>query len=290
MIRKQLLFTALSVFALVNSTRAQQGMITFHISPDGNDLNAGTPSAPFQSLEKAKRAVRLQRIKTPGSPVVVYLHGGNYHLESPVVFTSEDAGKDGQPVIYKAADGEQPVFSGSRELKDWRLLKDPGKLKLLPPEVKGKIYVCDIRAAGIRQFGDPTEVGKRPEMFCNGILQTLARWPNTGFIKSGVARGKTRLPENYTGKHGTAEGIFEYINERQNRWAAEKDIRLGGYWYWDWSDEYQKVDKMDTQKKLIFLREPYHHYGYKDSLRYFGLNLFRELDMPGEWYLDRTDG
>jgi hypothetical protein len=23
---------------------------------------------------------------------------------------------------------------------------------------------------------------------------------------------------------------------------------------------------------------------------YFGLNLFCEMDMPGEWYLDRTDG
>jgi hypothetical protein len=108
--------------------------------------------------------------------------------------------------------------------------------------------------------------------------------------KAGVSRGKTELPATYTGERGTREGAFEYIEKRINRWALENDIRTGGYWYWDWSEEYHKVDRIDTLSRTVFIREPYHRYGYKDSLRYYGLNLFCEMDKPGEWYLDRQTG
>jgi len=260
------------------------------VSLDGNDNNPGTQEAPFFSLEKASQAVRLVRKEYPEKAVTVYIHGGIYNLETPVAFSSEDSGEKDFPVIYKAVDGEEPVFTGSRELDNWQLLDNPEKLEILPAKVRGKIYVAEVKAVGISDFGDPTGIGKRPELFCNGELQTLARWPNEGFTNAGVAKGKTGLPPTYIGKHGTVEGVFEYTGNEQDRWAMETDMRLGGYWYWDWSDEFQKVDKVDTGSHLIYLEQPYHRYGYKDSLRYFGLNLFCEIDRPGEWYLDRTEG
>lgn len=267
-----------------------QNTVTFFISPDGSDSNPGTASAPFQTLEKAKNSVRLKLLEADKKTISVNIKGGIYYLEKPVVFGSEDAGKENMPVVYKSVDGEEPVFTGSREVKNWQLLNKPEKLNLLSEKVRGKIYVCDTKAAGISNFGDPTEIGKRPELFCNNEPQTLARWPNRGFVHAGLTKGKTVLPETRPKVHGTAEGIFEYTDNLQNRWATENDIRLGGYWYWDWSDEFQKVEKIDTSLKLMYLSKPYHNYGYKDSLRYFGLNLFKEIDVPGEWYLDRTDG
>jgi hypothetical protein len=262
----------------------------FYVSADGSDCNPGTQEAPFFSLEKAKEAVRLARRDNPGKAVTVFIKGGIYNLEKPLVLTSEDSGSENAPVVYKAAEGEEPVFTGSRELTTWQLLTNDEKLELIPADVRDKIYVTDIKAAGVSDFGDPTEDGKRPELFCNGELQTLARWPNEGFIKAGLVRGKTELPETYIKKRGTREGVFEYLDNRQNRWAGEADARLGGYWYWDWSDEFQKVEKVEPVSKTFYLGEPFHTYGYKDSLRYFGLNLFCETDSPGEWYLDRTDG
>lgn len=269
---------------------AQQKTVEFYVSPDGNDANPGTKAAPFQTLEKAKESVRAGLSEASGNPVVVNIKGGNYDLEKPVVLSSEDSGTENAPVVYKAADGEDPVFTGSREVKGWKLLDKAEKMKLLPPEARGKIYVADVKAAGVNDFGDPTEIGKRPELFCNGQMQTLARWPNEGFVHAGLAKGKTEAPPTYIEKHGTVEGVFEYLENRQNRWTAENDVRLGGYWYWDWSDEFQKVKKIDTRLKMFYLSEPFHHYGYRDSLRYFGLNLFCEIDQPKEWYLDRTDG
>jgi len=264
--------------------------VEFYVSPEGNDQNPGTKAEPFQTPERAKQAVKEQLAEGPSGQVVVNIKGGTYLLNSPVFFTAEDSGTARFPVIYRAVEGEEPVFTGSRELKNWTLISDPDKAGLLAPDAGGKTYVTDLKAAGIEDFGDPTAIGRRPELFCNGRLQQLARWPDEGFVRAGKSLGVTELPPNYTKERGTREGVFEYLNSRQNRWAAEKDTRLGGYWYWDWSDEFQTVEKMDTLTRTIFLRKPDHHYGYKDSLRYFGVNLFCELDQPGEWYLDRCDG
>src|SRR5690606_7609790 len=147
-----------------------------------------------------------------------------------------------------------------------------------------------LKVAGITRFGDATDARVRPELFCDGQLQTLARWPNEGFVRAGKVKGGTLKPQDYLKRQGTVEGIFEYIDQRLNRWANENDVHFGGYWYWDWADAFQRLDKIDTLSRTIFLREPFHHYGYRDSLRFFGLNLFSEIDAPGEWYLDRANG
>ncbi len=268
----------------------QQKTVEFFVSAEGNDANAGTEAAPFKTIEKAKESVSVQLSETPGKRVVVNIKGGVYYLENPLVFSAEDSGTDNAPVVYKAVDGEQPVFTGSRKVKNWKLLDNAEKLSLLPADGRGKVYVADLKSAGISNWGDPTEIGKRPEFFCQGQMQTLARWPNDGFVRAGLAKGKTEAPPTYIEKHGTVEGVFEYLGDRPDRWKTEPDVRLEGYWYWDWSDEYQKVEKIDTRLKTFYLSEPFHHYGYRDSLRYYGLNMFCEIDRPGEWYLDRTDG
>ena len=291
---KNFRFFALSYILLyVNSCcvySAETDTLKLYVSSKGSDKNAGTETAPFQSLEKARDQVRILNRTSKDKPKMIYISGGNYFLENPVVFSSEDSGSEKSPVIYKANGNEEPVFTGSIKLKNWKILTDEKKLSLVDRSLTGKIYVTDVKTAGITDFGDPTNAGKRPELFCNKQLQTLARWPNTGFVKAGKTTGKTELPETYQKVHGTREGIFEYTNQKQHQWANESDVRLGGYWYWDWSEEYQKVAKIDTVSKTIEILEPFHNYGYKDSLRYFGLNLFCEIDQPGEWYLDRTTG
>lgn len=261
-----------------------------YVAPDGNDKNPGTQISPLKSIEKARDIIRVKRKELKEQPVVVYIGEGYYNIKSPVIFTSEDSGTEEAPVLYTSGTGKKPVFTGSIGLKKWKVLKDKRKLNLLDPSVSGKIYVTDLKSSGITDYGDPTEPGSRPELYCNSSLQKLARWPDEGFTKAGVSRGKTELHATYTGERGTMEGIFEYKDIRINRWEGENDIRTGGYWYWDWSEEYHKVERIDTLTQTVFIQGPYHRYGYKDSLRYYGLNLFCEMDKPGEWYLDRQTG
>jgi hypothetical protein len=277
--------------------------VRLYVSADGNDRHAGTKSEPLRSFEGARNAVRAVLKEKPGRKVTVYFRSGEYPLEKTVKLTAEDSGSEQAPVVYRAADGETPVFTGSKVITQWTRLEDADALAGLDPAVHGKVYVTDLRAAGVTDFGDPTDEqkmtgieyelgipGKRPDLICNGQLQTLARWPNRGFVRAGKARGDTELPKTYIAVHGTKEGVFEYMDAYQNRWAQEEDVRLGGYWYWDWSDGFQAVERWDTATRTAYLREPFHHYGFKDSLRYFGLNLYCEIDSPGEWYLSRSSG
>ncbi len=290
MTQKGKIINVLYLVVTVLITSCSQTPSELFVSPDGSDLYPGTESKPFRNLEMAKKVVRLQLKENPGKAVVVTIKGGGYYLKGPIVFTEEDSGTEKSPVVYKAADGEEPVFTGGMKLNKWHALENVAKLRMLPPGIQDRIYVTDLVVEGITDFGDATDIGKRPELFCNGQAQTLARWPNEGFVKAGIAKGKTELPPRYIKKHGTKEGVFEYLGERQDKWAAENDVRLGGYWYWDWSDEFQKVNKVDVASHTLILSEPYHRYGYGDSLRYFGINMFCEIDQPGEWYLDRQAG
>jgi hypothetical protein len=264
--------------------------VKLYVSPDGDDSHAGTKSSPLQTLEGARNAVRAARKTHLDKTVTVYFKGGVYSLEQAVKLTGEDSGREQSPIIYKAMKGETPVFSGSKALVKWTKPDDAQMLDRLSPAVRDKVYVTELQTAGITDFGDPTDAGKRPELVCNGQLQTPARWPNAGFVHAGVAKGASVLPETYIKVHGTKEGIFEYLDAYQDKWAQEEDVRLNGYWYWDWKDEFQKVAVWDAGQRTVRVCEPYHSYGYKDGLRYFGLNLFCEIDTPGEWYLNRTTG
>jgi hypothetical protein len=266
------------------------GGVNLYVATGGDDLHSGTEAQPLQSLEGARKAVRAALKAHPGQKVTVYVKGGEYPLTQALKLTAEDSGSEQAPVVYKAVDGEIPVFTGSKAITQWAKLEDAQALAKLTPSVHGKVYVTDLQAAGITDFGDPTDIGKRPELVCNEQLQTLARWPNQGFVRAGLAKGATLLAKTYIDVHGTKEGVFEYLDTYQNRWAQEDDVRLGGYWYWDWKDEFQKVERWDAAGHTAYLREPFHLYGFKDSLRYFGLNLFCEIDRPGEWYLNRTNG
>ena len=264
--------------------------VKLYVSPSGNDTDRGTMDKPLQTLEGAQKAVRLAKIGHPGKKITVYFQGGIYPLERAVRLTADDSGSEHAPVVYKAVEGELPVFTGGKALKHWTKPTGASELEKLTSLIKDKIYVCDLAAAGIIDYGDPTDAGQRPDLICNRQLQTLARWPNEGFVRAGKVKGETALPKTYIADHGTKEGVFEYLDACQDRWAEEEDVRLGGYWYWDWKDEFQKVALWDREARIVRLGEPYHGYGYRDSLRYFGLNLFCEIDQPGEWYLNRSTG
>ncbi len=283
----------LIVFHVVSATSGAipaSSKTEIFISPKGSDNNQGTADAPLKSLEKAKQLARLILKEASGSTVIISVGQGTYPLEKAVAFSGEDLANETNNIIIKASENAKPVFTGSRRLGEWKVFKDKSRLEMLPAEARSKVFVTDLKRAGILDYGNPIEPGNRPELFCNGQLQTLSRWPNYSFAKAGLVKGATELPPTFMKKRGTKEGIFEYTDHRQNRWAAEKEVYLGGYWFWDWADEFQQVSKVDTLSKSLYLTEPYHHYGFKDSLSYFGLNLFCEIDQPGEWYLNRAEG
>ncbi len=278
------LISSFSVLGIENDT------LFIYVSPNGNDHNQGTINAPVQTFEKSIKMVSRARTESPGSPVVVYFREGKYAVKETIVIPSSCSGTENAPVIFKSYQNEEPVFTGGIRVTQWEKVHDKGIRKIVAKEAYLHIYVTDLKENGITNFGDIIKEYKRPDLYFNNVVQTIARWPNKGFAKSGEAVGKTAIPPRWNGASGTAEGIFKYTDKRIDKWKQEKDPRLFGYWFWDWANGYSKIEKIDVDSSTIYLPKPYCRFGYKHGFSFYGTNLLCELDTIGEYFIDRELG
>lgn len=84
-----------------------------YISPDGNDENAGTKTAPFKTLKKA-----VEVVGAGGG--VIWVRGGVYEFSEEVVITAANSGTATSPLFIKAYGDEEPVFTTYKSIKtEW---------------------------------------------------------------------------------------------------------------------------------------------------------------------------
>ncbi|NQT36167.1 MAG: right-handed parallel beta-helix repeat-containing protein [Planctomycetes bacterium] len=268
------------------------GRADFHVSPAGDDAHPGTKDRPFQTIGRARQTVRQQL--TQGAvgkePLTVWLAEGTYRMEQTLELTAADSGSEASPVVYRAVSGQEVRLTGGQRIapEAFKIVGDAGVLDRLAVAARGKVFEADLKSLGVTDLGQVAPGGRRAEVFFNDRPLTLARWPNEGFVRIVDVAGDE--PMKVHGITGDRSGKFIYEGDRPSRWTAEKDVWLQGYWFWDWSDQYQRVASIDTQRRTISLAPPTHNYGYRKGQRYYAVNLLAELDTPGEWYLDRTTG
>ncbi|MCX7045411.1 MAG: right-handed parallel beta-helix repeat-containing protein [Candidatus Sumerlaeota bacterium] len=215
-------------------------------------------------------------------------------MSSGLTLGAEDSGRAGAPVVWKAAEKGNAVLYGGMRLKGFAPVRDTAVMARLAPEARDKVMVCDLKAQGLVDYGKLAVRGfAQPpapptvELYVDGEPQTLARWPNDGFVKA----GKLIEPGDKT---KNAPSVFEYLDDRHARWVAAEDVWLFGYWHYLWADATLKIGKIDTSSKRIISAAPY-WYGNQgmnavQGIKYYAFNLLEELDRPGEWYLDRGKG
>jgi hypothetical protein len=268
--------------------------VQFHVATGGDDVAGdGSMAHPFRSLRAARDAVRAWRKSPEGArsvgSVQVIIHPGHYASSETLHLTESDSGTAASPVIYRAATMSRAIFEGGIRITNWKPIADSTLRKRLASQVQQRVLQADITDLGITNFGDATALRRCPELFCNGLPQTLARWPDTGFVKTGRLLGSDTF-KVWNSIPGCRDGKFCFVEDRPLNWLDEPDVRLYGYWFWDWLEEFQRVASIDTETHSFTLTPPYSRYGYRQDQRYFALNVLRELDRPGEWYLDRRSG
>ncbi len=158
--------------------------------------------------------------------------------------------------------------------------------------------MADLRACGVTNLlplklggfasGNGFRTHPAHELFFDGRAMTLARGPNEGFLRISAVAVKDGT-KGYD-REGSKTGKFFYQGDRPRRWAAEPDLLLYGYWFWDWADSYERVASIDPEQRLITLAQPWHSYGFSVGAPFYAVNALSELDAPGEWYLDRARG
>jgi hypothetical protein len=282
---KLLLVVALSILVLAPVTRAAETGAQYFVSLAGDDRNPGTIENPLATLEGARDLIREdRRLNRVRGPITVLMRSGSYHLARTFELSAVDSGDAGAPVVYRPFRKEKVSLSGGVEVSGFVAVQDRKVLARLPEAARGRVLQADLRALGIRDFGSlqPRGFGKAGvpaalELFFEGHPMTLARWPNDGWAQvasAGPGSGETR---------------FGYQGDRPARWQQAKDPWLHGYWAWDWADSYTRIRFIDTKTREMVAGEP-QAFGFKMGARYYALNLLEELDQPGEWYLDRTNG
>ncbi len=83
-----------------------------YISPVGDDANTGKADKPFRTLDRARAEVRKRNEAgiLPKGSVNIWLHGGSYQQNSPLISIPEDSGVPDRPIVWKVFPGEKPVF------------------------------------------------------------------------------------------------------------------------------------------------------------------------------------
>ena len=283
------------------ATQSFSGM-TLYVASNGNDdwvgssPQLGGTDGPFATLERARDLLRVYTVNgwLPPGGAVVEVAGGVYPLSRSLDFTAADSGTALAPIVWRAKAGEEVRLTGGRYLSGFRLTTNETVLAKLDLLARGRIWETDLRALGLTNFPAPqagsgwaqSEPGL--EFFFADKPMTLARYPNESYMNIVKALGPTT--NNVRGTIGTVEGIFSYSGDRPLRWVGEPDVMVQGFWFWDWADQRQKVASIDTVSNIITVAAPWHTYGYRDDQWFYAYNLLPELDEPGEWYLDRTNG
>ena len=280
---------AVWLIILVSSAQMAEGgrrIIQFHVSDRGDDQWPGTLSKPFASLQRARDAVREVKRSSAGSlnqNVEIITHG-DISIFQPLTLDQTDSGTKTCSITYKAA--KESKWVGGISIHGFSPVTNPATLSAMDENARAQVVQVDLRALGITNYGSPS--GGGIELFFNAQPMTPARWPNAGFTK--IAGVLTNKPNVIHGRKGDLVGDILYDGDRPSRWVREQDPWVHGYWFWDWADQRQPIESIDPLSKLIKLKPPYHHYGYRQGQYYYAYNLLSELDAPGEWYVDRREG
>lgn len=208
-------------------------------------------------------------------PVNVFFHGGEFRFKESLTFEAGYFSEDRKGLgLYPYGDGEV-VFSGSTVLDTAKMkcANDPYILARLRSEARGEVGVIDLSPYGPIDFG--TDLSRPTKVYIDDEEMILSRWPNKGFANiNSVIDAQT----------------FTFSENDGKRWGNAKDMIAYGYFYVDYAfaclpianiDAVNKIIKLDTTSTMLTAS--------RAGARWYAANLIEEIDIPGEYYVDKSD-
>jgi len=232
----------------------------FYVAPNGDNANSGSAEMPFASIEQARNVIRTISPTMKG-PIIVYVGGGVYPLRDAIQFGKMDSGQNGYDIIYRAAEGANPVFSGGVTVAGW---------EQMPASLLWKTTLKDVKF--FRQ------------MYVNGVRAQRAT-SREAITWLGWAVG------NFSAKDGIVISAPTLPN-----FSRPRNLEL--HWIHNWRDLRLVVNGLIVNAdgtRTVLMKQPYfsyalsleagHRFQFPQSNAPFYLeNAFELLDEPGEWY------
>lgn len=276
--------------------------LRFYVATDGNDTWKGTQDEPFATLERARDAIRQSGGNRQTNSASVILRAGRYRRNHTFLLDAQDSGHAEAPVTYKAAPNETVIIEGGSTVSPdiFKPVTDPKIRKRLLKETQYRVLQADLSGAGITDYGrfgprgwGRPEIPAPMELFIDGTPQRIARWPNEGHIPLGTVIQSGGQSEN--GNNRSDSAVFHYNTDRAERWSSAEDLYIAGLFGVSWAHDTIKILHIDLDAKTMTTDGP-HHYGFHQpgflnlQTHYHVVNLLEEIELPGEYYIDRTNG
>lgn len=248
---------AVAGFAAAGCVAGSHKVISYYISPEGDDMNPGTERCPVRTVDRAHELAGADF----GKKEIHFLFmDGVHYIDSTIRIVPEMSGTSGCPVVYEAVNEGKAVISGGMRLDlDWT------------PYERG-IYMADAGSAGI----------SADQLYINGKRKPMARFPN-------IVPGRNVFDcwvLSHSAEADPAQDIFN--PERVASWKNPEGAFIHAMHKSLWGDLHWVVTGKDAEGNLVYEggwqnnRPSPMHPVYR-----FIENVFEELDAPGEWYYDK---
>jgi len=243
----------------------------------------------------------------------IILKEGDYPITNSLQLKGPTKNKQIAPTLIR---GEgKVVISGGITLNNLHFKPLTNQIiidRVIDKNAQKKILEYDLKAAGINHLGTLNCIGfgrtagiAPAQLFYNGERMTLARYPNQvnrtelknrqsvlpikKIINPGLA---IDLPLEKTGNatDSSQKGIFECTDPHIFKWGSANEIWLDGIFCRDWAWSFNKLLKLDTLNHTMSLAYNEKYDLTNKNTFFFACNLLEEIDVPGEYYIDREQG
>jgi len=223
-----------------------------YVSVTGKDSNPGTAELPYLTPYAAiERVAKLKKEGYTGA-VEILIKEGVYYIDKPLVIGAELSGTVDAPLTIKAVDGQQVVLSGAVPL---RLVWTKGADGIWKSQVPKGMHF--------------------ESLFANGQQLIRARYPNYD---------PAVLPFN-----GYAEDAISV--ERVKGWRNPKGGYVHALHIGRWGGFHYRIVGKDSNGQLMLEGgEQNNRPSEMHELYRYVENVFEELDVVNEWYLDQRKG
>lgn len=266
-------------------------------------MNDGSILSPVATIEKARDIIREKRLngEIKNEPANIVLREGTYEIEKTIEFTVADSGDYIYPLTIKAYDGEKVRLTGGKDISASMLSDADNNIKsrIIDKSARGNIKAVNLYDLGLTELGEISRRGHQisenkltqAEVSVDGERLKLAGWPNENFVglDTVVEYGVRKNPSSGDNGENITKGCsFTYKGyDRPLNWQEPEKAWVSGVLGSNFAYDYYPVKKVEGNK--ITLREgAITDYYSKQFFRFE--NILEELDMPGEYYIDRDNG
>ena len=294
------------------SAEVENVAMTIYVDCNVESSGDGSEESPYKTIPESQAKIAELKASETGLPVGgirVLIASGSY---DPFTLGPENSGNADCMIYYVAEEehGVEIIPSTPINAADFVGLNDEEKARFEDQNLADKIVKVDLKNYGLTvdqwgklyckgvynmgPFHEGTSGPEPADLYFNGNTMTLARYPNNEqWLLTGTlldAGTNTKMPNfSELQDYGATFTIPDDLAERAAKWDTLEDVWTYGFFMYNWADASNPIKSIDVANKTLTLDHGT-WYGIESNKMYYVFNVFEEMDVPGEFYIDRVNG